>query len=47
MLAARFGTDERWFDVTQIIRPKISDGRLDGQPADLARPGERGSTRRW
>ena len=32
VLAARFGTDERWFDITQLVRAKVSSGRLDDKP---------------
>ena len=38
VMAARFGTDERWFDITQLIRSKISNGRLDDQPEQLPDP---------
>src|SRR5262249_17861975 len=38
VISAQYGTDERWIDVTEVIRSRIRDGSLDFRPGRLPDP---------
>jgi hypothetical protein len=38
VLAARFGRENHWIDVTDRVRPAVSDGMMDYLPGDLPDP---------
>ena len=38
ILAAQFGDDDKWVDVTDTFRQRIVNGRLDSSAADLPDP---------